>query len=210
LIDHCGPPNICFAGESLSSSILNNFFIPTLAHPDTLACKSNHAAPRMYRTGMENGVAAGIESEKVKEEAYKMRKTRIWLIVLLTIVAVAALAAGGYGIYRLGYAHAAAGATGAEAGKWMGAWPGHRSLPNLPQDFPRESGEGFAPFFRRGALPMWGMHQRFGAFPILGGLFGLLLGGGILALAVYGIISLVRQSRSAKVVEEKPKPARKS
>jgi hypothetical protein len=162
----------------------------------------------MVPIGIKNGAPAGLVSEKVKEGAYEMRKTRIWLIVLVTIVGVAALAAGGYGIYRLGYAHAAAEATGVEGGKWVGAWPGHRSLPNLPEDFPRQSGEGFAPFSRRGALPMWGMHQRFGAFPILGGLFGLLFGGGILALAVYGVISLVRRNRSSKSVEEKPKPAR--
>jgi hypothetical protein len=111
-----------------------------------------------------------------------MKKNRTLLIVIVTIVAVALLAAGGYALFRLGYARGLATSVGELAESW-----------------PRHSfGERFSPWTHHGRLPRFGGGHNLWGFTLVRGLVGFLLGGGVLALAVYGFVSLVRRNPPAK------------
>jgi hypothetical protein len=111
-----------------------------------------------------------------------MKKNRTLLIVILTIVAVALLAAGGYALFRLGYARGLA----TSVGELSEGWRHH------------EWGNRLSSWMEHSRLPRFAFGHGHWGFPLAGRLFGLLLGGGILALAVYGVISLVRRTRSAE------------
>ncbi|MEJ2010717.1 MAG: hypothetical protein P8X64_00655 [Anaerolineales bacterium] len=127
-----------------------------------------------------------------------MRKSSIWITVLVTVVVLALLAAGGYALFRLGYARGVANAAG---GLMLRGPEG------------RFRGEGIQPFAHN-MMPGWnhpgvysyGMHaQPFGWF------FGLLLVVGVVALVVIAVNSLSQRDRIATEesnppaeVEEKP------
>ena len=111
-----------------------------------------------------------------------MKKNRTLWIVIITIVAVALLAAGGYALFRLGYARGLTSSVGELAENWP-----HREL-----------GDRFGSWMHHTRLPRFASGHGYWGFPLVGGLFGLLLGGGVLALAVYGFVRLVRRNASDK------------
>ena len=119
-----------------------------------------------------------------------MSKNKTFWIVLISIVAVLALAAGGYALYRWGFARGTSidmaelmrERFSGEPGDWgfgeyMMPWGHHSSMRGIG--------------FRGYSMPhfWWG-----------GGLIGLLLGGGVLALAVYGLIALLRRDGTSSEV----------
>jgi hypothetical protein len=111
-----------------------------------------------------------------------MSNRKVFWIVLISIVAVLAVAAGGYALYRWGYAR---GATSEVAELIQDRYSGDVDDFHM-HEFGDTSMRGIG--FRGYSMP----HLGWG-----GGFFGLLLGGGVLALAVYGVISLVRKSKSS-------------
>ncbi|MGD2253263.1 MAG: hypothetical protein PVF70_10165 [Anaerolineales bacterium] len=113
-----------------------------------------------------------------------MKKNRTLLIVIVTIVAVALLAAGGYALFRLGYARGLATSVGELSEGWRHHEWGNRTSSWMEHGRHPRIGVGFEHSY-------WG-------FPLVRGLLGFLLGGGVLALAVYGFVSLVRRNPSDK------------
>ncbi len=118
-----------------------------------------------------------------------MSKSKTFWIVLVSVIGVLAILAGGYGLYRLGYARGA----GSEMVELM------QDRFSDDEDFHmHEFGEHMMPLGRHTGMRGIGFHGY--SMPHLGwggGFFGLLLGGGIVALAVYGVISLVRKNKSS-------------
>lgn len=121
-----------------------------------------------------------------------MRKSSIWITVLVTVVVLALLAAGGYALFRLGYVRGVASA----AGGLMLRGPESRF-----------GVEGMHPFAHN-MMPEWnhpgiysyGMRaQPFGWF------LGLLFIVGVVALVVIAVNGLSQRNRS--VVEESNPPA---
>jgi hypothetical protein len=124
-----------------------------------------------------------------------MSKSKVFWIVLISVVAVVAVFAGGYALYRVGYAR---GTTG-DAGAFMsGRFDGHMFGDLDDVD------EHFMPWVRRGGMMSHSGRGYFMPGYWGAGFFGLLLGGGLLALAIYGGISLVRRN-SASAEEPKTK-----
>ena len=131
-----------------------------------------------------------------------MSKRNIFWIVLATVVVILALAAGGYALYRYGYMRGMAAETGTGCMTFfadhMRGMIGERTRLDV--------GEGMMPLRQYGGFMT--TSSRFSHMPFSWGrgLIGLLLGGGVLALAVYGVISLVRRNHtSVEEVETKKK-----
>ncbi len=117
-----------------------------------------------------------------------MSKNRIFWIVLISVVVVAALAVGGYALYRWGYARGLA----ADARAII-----RGDLPEELGELERfELGEPIIPWGRRMVFMPHSVRLGYTPFFWGAGLVGLILGGGVLALAVYGVISLVRRGRA--------------
>jgi hypothetical protein len=107
-----------------------------------------------------------------------MRKSSIWITILVTVVVVALLAAGGYALFRLGYVRGVADAAG---GVMM------RSFDGRIQPYNR----GIAPGWNHPGLDIYGMHSRmYGGFSAFGWLPGLLLLVGVVALVVIAVNGL--------------------
>jgi len=121
-----------------------------------------------------------------------MSKSKVFWIVLISVVAVVAVLAGGYALYRVGYAR---GTTG-DAGTFLSG----RLIGDLDR---AEMFDHFKPGIHRGGMMNF-RGRGYTPFHRCGGFIGLLLGGGVLALAVYGGISLVRRN-SASAEEPKAK-----
>jgi hypothetical protein len=119
-----------------------------------------------------------------------MSNRKTFWIVLISIVGVLAILAGGYALYRWGYARGAS----SEMVEFMSdRFSGEHDGFHM-----HEFGEQMMPWGRQ--TGMHGIGFRGVSMPHLwrgGGFIGLLLGGGVLALAVYGVISLVRTSKSS-------------
>jgi hypothetical protein len=122
-----------------------------------------------------------------------MSKSKVFWIVLISVVAVVAVLAGGYALYRVGYAR---GTTG-DAGAFLSG----RLLGDLDR---ADRFDHFMPGIHRGGMMSYGGRGYFMPGYWCAGFIGLLLGGGVLALAVYGGISLVRRN-SASAEEPKAK-----
>jgi hypothetical protein len=142
-----------------------------------------------------------------KEEQDAMsRKTTIFLTVLITVVAIAVLAGGGYALYRWGYARGqAAEAGGLMWNRLMERFPGAMNLPELRERlgdrFPGamegyEMGEHIMAWPRQSNLSHFPSQFGFSPFIVLIGGFHLLIGAGVLALAVYGAIHLMRSGKT--------------
>ena len=116
------------------------------------------------------------------------KTTKTILTVLLTLVAVAVLVGGGYALYRWGYARGMA----ADCGGLL--WEGWGERLSGDWDRP-ELGEHIMPWAPHSRMLPYSSRLSFNPFWWVGGLFGLLLGGGVLALAVYGVIQLVRSNQ---------------
>jgi len=128
-----------------------------------------------------------------------MSKSKVFWIVLISVVAVVAVLAGGYALYRVGYARGTTGDAGAFlSGRFAGRLPGE--LGDLDR---AEMFDHFKPGIHRGGMMNF-RGRGYTPFHRCGGFIGLLLGGGVLALAVYGGISLVRRN-SASAEEPKAK-----
>ncbi|MGD8813598.1 MAG: hypothetical protein PVI78_03895 [Anaerolineales bacterium] len=134
------------------------------------------------------------------------RKTTIFLTVLITVVAIAVLAGGGYALYRLGYARGQAAESGGLMwNRLMERFPGAMNLPELRERlgdrFPgaleaHEMGEHIMAWPQQNNLSHFPSQFGFSPFSILIGGFHLLIGAGVLALAVYGAIHLVRSGKT--------------
>jgi hypothetical protein len=116
-----------------------------------------------------------------------MSKRKVFWVVLITIVAVFALAAGGYALYRWGYARGVA----ADMGEIV--------CSHFSDELP-----AFDRHMLGGRMAYWGQMDGVGflsrttmPFHWVGGLFGVLLGTGVLALAGYGVVSLIRGGNSS-------------
>jgi len=121
-----------------------------------------------------------------------MSKNKVFWTVLISVVAVVAVLAGGYALYRVGYARGITGdADVFLSGRFAGRLPGE--LGDLDRG---EMGEHFMPWIHRGGMMSFSGRGYTMPFHRCGGFIGLLLGGGVLALAVYGGISLVRKNRA--------------
>ena len=108
-----------------------------------------------------------------------MERSKTITTVLITVLVIAILAAGGFALYRLGYTRGLSASVGDSFGGWFSRGFGGRSMPDLP----------------RGGFHMFGTRQAYSAFPFIGGIFGLVLFGGIVALAIFGIVSLIRRNQ---------------
>ena len=121
-----------------------------------------------------------------------MRRSSIWITILVTVVVLALLAAGGYALFRLGYVRGVADAAG---GGIMRGFEGRL------QPFTR----GTAPGWNHPGLDMYGMGTRsISRFPIFGWLPGLLLLVGVVALVVIAVNGLSR--RNSNKINEAPAP----
>ena len=133
------------------------------------------------------------------------KKMTIFLTVMITLVAIAVLAGGGYALYRWGYMRGLA----AESGGLMGVHIIEQPNSALVQPELRERLANQLPGIveQRGTgriIMPWNqtnlshVSNRFSFAPlaILVGGFHLLIGAGVLALAVYGAIQLVRSGRT--------------
>lgn len=114
-----------------------------------------------------------------------MSRNKIILTVIVTVIVVGALAAGGYALYRLGYAHGQSGTTAGVFGENFGRNFGDRFMP--------EFRDRFSPEFHRDAMPMFSYRQPLGGFSFFRIIPGFLLVTGVVALAAFGLFTLIRK-----------------
>ena len=119
-----------------------------------------------------------------------MSKRKTLWIVLISIVAVLVLAAGGYALYRYGYARGAS----AEMTEVMR----EHCSGELEVFHMHEFDEHMMPLGRHTGMRGIGLRGTYMPHFWFGGIISLLLGGGVLALAVYGAISLVRRNKASE------------
>ncbi len=133
------------------------------------------------------------------------KKMTIFLTVMITLVAIAVLAGGGYALYRWGYMRGLAAETGGLMGVHIIEQPTGtlvqpelrerlgNQLPGIVEQ--RETGRIIMPW-NQNNLSRIADRFSFSPLAILVGGFHLLIGAGVLALAVYGAIQLVRSRKT--------------
>jgi hypothetical protein len=134
------------------------------------------------------------------------KKTTIFLTVVITIAAIAVLAGGGYALYRWGYARGLAAGSGEMLWDRLGErLPAFLNSPEqrerlgerIPGALERyETSENIMPWNHQTNLSRFPGRFSFSPFSMLIGGVHLLVGAGVLALAVYGAIHLVRSGKA--------------
>ncbi|HEY69913.1 MAG TPA: hypothetical protein G4O08_04935 [Anaerolineae bacterium] len=134
------------------------------------------------------------------------KKMTIFLTVVITLVAIAVLAGGGYALYRWGYLRGLAADTGGLMGVHIidqptGALVQPEVRERLGERFPGalerfETSEPIMTLTHQANLSRFPGRFSFSPLSILVGGIHLLVGAGVLALAVYGGIQLVRSGKA--------------